>query len=147
MDVKIMFVVFLLVLTGCQEIKPIRSGNDFPDTMTHIQNNLTGKGYRIIRIQALDQGLARAGYDINRYRIIFFGKAEDFVHIQKTHPGFTVFLPLSVTVYEDEGGTYMQSMPFTAMKDLALDKKQVHMISRWRADIHTSINNAAKPLY
>jgi len=141
------FIVCLLCMTACREIEVTRSENDFPDTMSQIQTILSGKGYSIIRIQALDQGLGKAGYKINRYRIIFFGKANDFKAIQDRHPGFTVFLPLSVTVYEDNGKTYLQSMPFEAMQDMALDQKQVEMISRWRTDIVSSIHQAAKPAF
>lgn len=137
------FIACFSLLTACKEIEITQSENDFPDTMSQVQTSLADKGYSIIRIQALDQGLGMAGYKINRYRIIFFGKAKDFKAIQSSHPGFTVFLPLSITVYEDKGKIFLQSMPFAAMKDLALDQKQAAMVLRWHDDIAASIQQAA----
>jgi len=135
-----------LLLSACNLSNVVVSKNDFPDTMMRVQHELNDKGYKVIRIQALDQGLKKAGYQIENYRIIFFGNSLDFDIVQERYPELTVFLPLSVSVYEDNGLVYIQSMPFSMAKKATRDKEYLSMVERWRKDVDEAIGVAAYPL-
>jgi uncharacterized protein (DUF302 family) len=124
-----------MLLSACNLSDGVESQNDFPDTMTKVQQELTNKGYKVTRIQALDQGLEKAGYTIDRYRIIFFGNPLDFDIVQQRYPQFSVFLPLSITVYEKDDKTYLQAMPFSMLVKVAHDREYLAMVSRWRSDV------------
>jgi len=133
------------LMTACNLSGAVESHNDFPDTMMRVQQELTKRGYEITRIQTLDLGLEKAGYDINKYRILFFGNALDFDIIQKRYPEYTVFLPLSISVYEDDGEIYLQSMPFSMMKKATRDREYLAMVNRWQSDVDQAIHSAAIP--
>jgi uncharacterized protein (DUF302 family) len=135
-----------ILLSACNLSDRVESQNDFPDTMTKVQQELANKGYTVTRIQALDQGLGKAGYTIDRYRIIFFGDPLDFDIVQQRYPQFTVLLPLSITVYEDEDKIYLQSMPFDMLKKASRDREYLAMVSRWQSDIDKVILKATSPI-
>ncbi len=141
---SVLFVCILL--SACNLSDGVESRNDFPDTMTKVQQELANKGYKVTRIQALDQGLGKAGYTIDRYRIIFFGNPLDFDIVQQRYPQFTVFLPLSITVYEDEDKIYLQGMPFNMLKKAARDREYLAMVSRWQSDVDKVIRKATRPI-
>lgn len=143
--VAIMALLSVLLISSCNLSGAVLSHNDFPDTMTRVQQELTNKGYKITRIQTLDQGLEKAGYDIDKFRILFFGNALDFDIIQKRYPRYTVFLPLSISVYEENGGIYIQSMPFSMMKEATRNREYLAMVNRWQYDVDQAIHKAAKP--
>jgi uncharacterized protein (DUF302 family) len=124
-----------LLLSACNLSDGVKSQNDFPDTMMKVQQELVNKGYKVTRIQALDQGLEKAGYTIDRYRIIFFGNPLDFDIVQQRYPEFAVFLPLSITVYEEDDKTYLQAMPFNMLAKATHDREYLAMVSRWRSDV------------
>jgi len=134
-----------LFLSACNLTQVVVSKNDFPDTMMRVQQELNKKGYQVTRIQALDQGLAKAGYDIENYRIIFFGNSLDFDIVQQRYPELTVFLPLSVTVYENDGRVYIQSMPFSMAQKATQDHEYLAMVARWKNDVDQAIQLAAVP--
>jgi len=135
-----------LMLSACKLSDGVVSQNDFPDTMTKVQQELADKGYRISRIQALDQGLGKAGYTIDRYRIIFFGDTLDFDIVQQRYPEYSVFLPLSITVYEENDKTYLLGMPFNMLARVTREREFQAMVSRWRSDVDDVIDKAARPL-
>jgi uncharacterized protein (DUF302 family) len=141
-------VVLLLsacLMSACNLSGAVISHNDFPDTMMRVQQELTQRGYQITRIQTLDQGLEKAGYEIDKYRILFFGNALDFDIIQERYPELTVFLPLSISVYEDDGEIYLQSMPYSMMKKASNDREYLAMVHRWQSDVDEAIHTAASP--
>ena len=135
-----------ILLSACNLSDGVESQNDFPDTMTKVQQELANKGYKVTRIQALDQGLGKAGYTIDRYRIIFFGDPLDFDIVQQRYPQLSVFLPLSITIYEDEDKIYLQSMPFAMLKKVTRDREYLAMVSRWQSDVDKVILKAARPI-
>ncbi len=132
------------LLFACNLSDVVMSRNDFPDTMMKVQQELANKGYKITRIQTLDKGLGKAGYTIDRYRIIFFGKPLDFDIIQQRYPKFSVFMPLSITVYEDNERIYMQAMPFAMFSKVTRDREYLAMVSRWRSDVDEVMQKAAR---
>ena len=134
-----------VVISACNLSGAAESYNDFPDTMMRVQQELTNRGYKITRIQTLDQGLGKAGYEIDKYRILFFGNALDYDIIQKRYPQFSVFVPLSISVYEDDGDIYIQSMPFSMMKKASNDREFLAMVHRWQTDVDQAIHKAARP--
>ena len=140
----ISIVMVALLLSACNFTHVVSSENDFPDTMMRVQQELNEKGYKVTRIQALDQGLAKAGYEIDSYRIIFFGNSLDFDIVKERYPEMTVFLPLSVTVYEDDGHVYIQSMPFSMAEKANKDQEYLSMVTRWKEDVGQAIENAAE---
>lgn len=143
---RVLYIVMItLFVSSCNVTQVVVSKNDFPETMMRVQQELNKKGYQMTRIQALDQGLAKAGYDIENYRIIFFGNSLDFDIVQQRNPELTVFLPLSVTVYEDDGRVYIQSMPFSMAQKATQDREYLAMVTRWKQDVDQAIQLAALP--
>ena len=73
-------------------------------TLNHLQTAIAEEGFTFMRIQNVDKGLAGHGFERPPYKIVFFGNREQFQQARKVDPRVTPYLPLKITVYEDEQG-------------------------------------------
>jgi uncharacterized protein (DUF302 family) len=78
------------------EMLIVRSGSDFEETMSTLQASIAAHGYIVSRVQRVDVGLEAKGYQTDKYRVVFYGKADEVKALADMHPGLIPFLPLSV---------------------------------------------------
>lgn len=130
-------------LYGCDRLPVVDSKNDFPETMMRLQDELQSQGYRVLRVQSVDRGMEKAGYHLDKYRIIFFGKPEDLNRVLEDYPAFASFLPLSITVYEEGGQTKILNMPYKKIKQAAPTPDIALLVDTWQEETLTVIQRAA----
>ena len=72
-------IVFTAILAQAQQQQLImgRSSEAFPETMSALQEAIKKAGYTISIVQRVDIGLTGMGFQTDKYRIVFFGKAEE----------------------------------------------------------------------
>ena len=63
------------------ELIMARSTEDFPETMLMLQNVIKKQGYIPSRVPRVDIGLTKSGYKTDKYRVVFFGKADEIKKI------------------------------------------------------------------
>ncbi|MDA8259844.1 MAG: DUF302 domain-containing protein [Betaproteobacteria bacterium] len=85
----------------------VRSSRDFEDTMSTLQNAITARGYKVSRVQRVDVGLEARGYQTDKYRVVFYGKADEVAALAGRHPELIPFLPLSVAIFAEGGQTLL----------------------------------------
>jgi uncharacterized protein (DUF302 family) len=73
-------------------------------TLNQLQNAIAEEGFTFMRIQNVDKGLAGHGFERPPYKIVFFGNREQFERARRIDPRVTPYLPLKITVYQDEAG-------------------------------------------
>ena len=49
----------------------------FPEAMLKLQETIKEHGYAISRVQRVDIGLTKSGYMTDKYRVVFYGKADE----------------------------------------------------------------------
>jgi uncharacterized protein (DUF302 family) len=95
---------------GAQGLLMARTELDFPEAMAALQQSITEHGYRVSRVQRVDYGLTRRGFETDRYRVVFFGKAEEIDELVSSHPEMIPFLPLKVVIFAEEDQTLVTAI-------------------------------------
>lgn len=131
-------IIIVLLVTGtlstCDQLENAQTRNDFADVMFELQTNIQSKGYQVSRVQQVDVGMEKAGYDIAEYRVVFFAKPNEVKTVLKKYPEFASFLPLSITIYREEEMTRLVGMPFALPRAHATSKELKAMIETWEKD-------------
>ena len=78
-----------------------RSLQMFPEAMTSLQSAISARGYKITRLQEVNENLARRDYKSDMYRVVFFGKYEEIKALTAQYPELIPFLPLNITIFAE----------------------------------------------
>ena len=73
-----------------------RTEQAFPEAMLKLQETIKKHGYTVSRVQRVDIGLTQFGYETDKYRVVFFGKAEEIRHMSSEYPQLIPYLPLKI---------------------------------------------------
>ncbi|MCW8931817.1 MAG: DUF302 domain-containing protein [Gammaproteobacteria bacterium] len=126
-----------------------RSTEAFPETMSALQEAIKKAGYTISIVQRVDIGLTGMGFQTDKYRVVFFGKAEEIKMLPKKYPQLTPYLPLAIAIFAEENETILTAMsPHFIEKTYAPDPDQkdaeLHEIfQRWQHDIELIIESVS----
>ena len=117
------------------ELIMVRSEQGFPETMSTLQAAIKKQGYTLSRVQRVDIGLTSSGYQTDKYRVVFFGKADEVHQLMSQHPELIPYLPLKIALFAEANETILvcsNPLVFSAMfDDPALDI----IFSRWKKDL------------
>jgi uncharacterized protein (DUF302 family) len=122
--------------SGASELIMMRSGQSFPEAMLSLQQAITAQGYTVSRVQRVDVGLTASGYETDRYRVVFFGKAEEVDEVTRTHPEMIPYLPWKIVIFAEEDETLMVTYDPQSFSTFFPDEDLSVMFARWRSDIH-----------
>lgn len=117
---------------------------DFDSVMTELQEALLKRGYSINKIQPVDKGLAKAGYTLDTYKVIFYQKTEDMAEIKSLHPEFTAFLPLTFTLVKNRDSVSIIGMPFNMLLKNAPSKSIRRLVKKWRKDSNAIVREIGR---
>ena len=81
----------------------------FPEAMATLQNAISMRGYKITRLQEVNENLARRDFKSDMYRVVFFGKYDEIKVLTAQHPDLVPFLPLNITLYAEDNQTILVS--------------------------------------
>lgn len=131
----------LAVVTG--EMIMVRSSEAFPETMATLQEAITKQGYTLSRVQRVDVGLSAKGYKTDKYRVVFFGKAQQMQHLSEQYPQLIPYLPLKIAIYAEGDNTILISANPAVFNDMFELSELKPMFDQWLKDI-TAILNAVQ---
>lgn len=114
----------------------VRSEQSFPETMLALQGAITAQGYTVSRVQRVDVGLTGSGYETDRYRVVFFGKADEVHAITKDHPEMIPYLPWKIVIFAEEEETLMVTYDPESFTAFFPDETLARIFTIWREDIH-----------
>ncbi|MDH5423740.1 MAG: DUF302 domain-containing protein [Gammaproteobacteria bacterium] len=112
----------------------MRVKQSFPETMTSLQIAIKKAGYTISRVQRVDIGLTKSGFKTDKYRVVFFGKAEEVETLLNQYPDLAAFLPLKISIFAENNDTILVSNnPIILQRYF----KQIpeHYFTRWEKDV------------
>ena len=138
------FVAFFVVFgasVNAEGLFMVRSNQSFPEAMSVLQNSLISHGYKISRVQRVDVGLTKNQYKTDKYRVVFFGKANEVAAIVKKYPDFIPYLPLKVAIFAEGEQTLLVA---TNPDEYALMYKQPGLrpyFKRWKNDIRSVLKD------
>jgi len=123
------------VPTLADEMLIVRSGRDFEETMASLQTAIAARGYKVTRVQRVDVGLEAKGYQTDKYRVVFYGKADELALLAERHPELIPFLPLSVAILAEGSQTLVTTNRPGALKALFPAPELVPTFDRWERDL------------
>ena len=123
------------VPTLADEMLIVRSGRDFEETMASLQTAIAARGYKVTRVQRVDVGLEAKGYQTDKYRVVFYGKAEEVARLAEHHPELIPFLPLSVAIFAEGSQTLITTNRPRALKALFPAAELWPTFDRWEQDL------------
>ena len=102
-------VIFFLFngITLADEFLTTRLELNFPEAMMKLQTILKEEGYTLSRVQKVDEGLKKNGYDSDKYRVVFYGRGDEGKFLSKNHPELIPYLPLKIAIFAENEHTLL----------------------------------------
>lgn len=113
----------------------VRSQQAFPEAMMNLQDALRTRGYSIVRVQRVDVGLQKMGYQTDKYRVVFYAKASELKYLSEHYPQLIPFLPGKISIFAEDGETVLVSANPENFKEFFPDIKLGEQFDRWSEDV------------
>lgn len=125
----------LLPLQASERLMMARTTQNFPEAMLKLQETLDQHGYTVSRVQRVDIGLTKFGYQTDKYRVVFFGKPEEIRRMSETYPQLIPYLPLKIAIFaEAEDTLLVASSPRQLLES---DRPELNrVLETWTADLN-----------
>jgi len=78
-----------------------RTSLSFPEAMLKLQDSIRNHGYTVSRVQRVDIGLTKSGYTTDKYRVVFFGKADLVRRLSDEYPQLIPYLPFKIAIFAE----------------------------------------------
>jgi len=135
-----LIVAFILLLSATVSVRAdgllmARSLQMFPEAMTKLQSAINARGYKITRLQEVNENLARRDYKSDMYRVVFFGKYEEIKALTAQYPELNPFLPLNITIFAEDNQAILVSAHPRGLERFFPDPRLKPVLERWEKDI------------
>ena len=117
------------------EMLIVRSARDFEETMTALQAAIAARGYKVTRVQRVDVGLEAKGYTTDKYRVVFYGRADEVTRLAERHPDLIAFLPLNVAIFSEGSQTLITTNRPRSLAALFPASELEPTFAQWEADL------------
>ena len=142
--IKLLFslTVFLYLSSSAfaDELMMARSTEDFPETMLILQGLIKKQGYTPSRVQRVDIGLTKSGYKTDKYRVVFFGKADEIKKVSSQLPEIVPYLPLKISIFAEEGQTILVTLDPMSFDKMYPKSSLTPIFKQWKKDMQTIFN-------
>lgn len=130
-------VCFFIYSSGtlAEDLIMVRSTQAFPETMLALQQAIREQGYDIARVQRVDVGLTAMGYQTDKYRVVFFGKAEEVTQLTERYPRLIPYLPQKISLFAENDQTILLTANPIAFKSIYTDADLAPVFDQWEQDL------------
>lgn len=128
--------LFWLVMPWCaaESLYMARTQQSFPEAMSKLQEVLRDTGYTVSRVQRVDIGLTKSGYQTDKYRVVFFGKQDEISEITAKYPHLIPYIPWKIAIFAEGDDTLLVTanpLRFTNAKY----PQATRYLQKWDSDI------------
>jgi uncharacterized protein (DUF302 family) len=113
-----------------------RTTAPFSEAMTNLQVSLREHGYTVARVQRIDIGLTGMGYETDKYRIVFVGKADEIKYIINKYPQMIPYMPPKVAIFAEGRDTLLVTASPLLFAQM-VDEQDRLIFERWESDVHS----------
>lgn len=128
---------------GAQEIIMVRSKQPFPETMLALQESIKAHGYTVSRVQRIDIGLTGMGYETDKYRIVFAGKADEIRMLAEKVPQLIPYLPPKISIFAEGEQTVLVTIHPEIYSRIAGDAIDPVFFRRWASDLQSILHDVS----
>ncbi len=137
----LMGIVFTALAAGAaptfaDELIMARVPTAFPEAMNALQEAIREQGYKLARVQRIDVGMSKLGYETAQYRVVFFGKPEQMERLPKRYPELIPFMPLKVTIFAELDETLLVTMNPATLATFFPDPALTDTFKAWEEDVY-----------
>ena len=130
----LLYIFFSAGFIQAEELLMARTPATFPETMLKLQMVLKKHNYTLSRVQRVDIGLTAKGYKTDKYRVVFFGRADEVKLITNKYPELIPYLPYKIAIFaEDEETLLVASNPEILFGGVKGELKKI--VKRWHTDL------------
>jgi len=112
-----------------------RVDKPFPEAMAILQSAISARGYKVTRLQQVNENLERRDYKSDMYRVVYFGKYEEVKRAAASHPELIPFLPLNITIFMEGEQTILVASHPRSLSRFFPDRSLRPLFERWERDI------------
>lgn len=123
------------VPAGAEQLLIVRSSQAFEEAMSTLQGAISGAGYKVARVQRVDIGLEGHGYHSDKYRVVFYGKAEEIAQLSAKYPELIPYLPLNVAIFAEGDNTILTTNRPGVLEEFFPAPELKAVFARWEKDL------------
>lgn len=123
------------VPAGAEQLLIVRSSQAFEEAMSTLQGAISGAGYKVARVQRVDIGLEGHGYHSDKYRVVFYGKAEEIAQLSAKYPELIPYLPLNVAIFAEGDNTILTTNRPGVLEEFFPAPELKAIFARWEKDL------------
>ena len=127
--------IFLAAPAAAGDLLMVRMDKQFPEAMTLLQSAISSRGYKITRLQQVNENLERREYKSDMYRVVYFGKHEEVRQVTAAYPELIPFLPLNITIFAEGDQTILVANHPQMLRHYFPDPALAPVFDRWEDDI------------
>jgi len=116
----------------------VESPYTFEETLENVKGAILGKNFKLIRTQALNQGLVERGKENNKQMIVYFCNFNFLNRALAIDPRIGFFLPCRVTVVEQNGKVFIMSTNPLKLSNL-FNNHELNEACKEMYDIYTEL--------
>ena len=120
---------------GADQLLIVRSSQAFEEAMSTLQGAISGAGYKVARVQRVDIGLESRGYHSDKYRVVFYGKAEEIAQLSAKYPEMIPYLPLNVAIFAEGDNTILTTNRPGVLGEFFPAPELKAIFARWEKDL------------
>jgi uncharacterized protein (DUF302 family) len=130
-----------LVLLNCrpvvaeQNFLRVSCSMPFPEAMVLLQDAIASHGYKVSRVQHVDKGLRKFGYETGLYRVVFFGRPRQMAMVRENHPGLIPYLPLKIMLFEEGEYVVASALEPVTLAAFFDDAEIRQLLDSWQKDL------------
>lgn len=135
MILPMVLALFLVAPAAADGLLMARVGKAFPEAMTLLQSAISSRGYKITRLQQVNENLERREFKSDMYRVVYFGKLDEIKQVSAQQPELIPFLPLNITIFAEGEQTILVSSHPETLRQFFPDPALKPVFDRWEKDI------------
>lgn len=139
-----LLVAGIFSVAHAEDLMMVRSKQDFPDTMTTLQESILAHGYSLTRVQRVDIGLTGSGYQTDKYRVVFFAKHKEVERLLELEPEIAAYLPLKFSMFAEESQTLVLATNPVVLAKYFTGPEVVTMLRRWESDFRSILDDVRR---
>ncbi len=133
-----MLILGMFLLAGlpayAEDLLMARVPMTFPEAMLKLQDTIKKHNHTLSRVQRVDIGLTAKGYKTDKYRIVFYGQAEEIDQLTNKYPQLIPYLPHKIAIFAEEEETMLVALNPEAIFQTDDPKLQATM-KKWHKDL------------
>jgi uncharacterized protein (DUF302 family) len=129
--------LFLTAPAMAEDLLMARTDNAFPEAMTLLQSAISSHGYKITRLQEVNENLAKRQFKSDMYRVVYFGKYDEIKQVTAKYPELIPFLPLSITIFAEGDQAILVANHPRMLETFFRDPALKPTFERWEKDMVT----------